>query len=184
MYCSQFWRPEVQCQGVGMATLALNAPEKDLFQVLLPSPGRLRGSLETRLSPLSPSLSLFILSSHSLSSCLLLSEFPPYKFTHHLGLGTTPMTSSLLHLQRPHFQVKPHLEVLGVKTSTCLSVGGGEGAEFNPQCSPFRSFLGGQLWWLQSTLCTAGETSVQRGSGAGCPNKVTESLEMPMTVSP
>lgn len=59
-----------------MATLALNAPEKDLFQVLLPSPGRLRGSLETRLSPLSPSLSLFILSSHSLSSCLLLSEFP------------------------------------------------------------------------------------------------------------
>lgn len=98
-----------------MATLALNAPEKDLFQVFLPFQ---EGQVSLASRWLSSPPSLFTLSSRALSSCLLLSKSPPYKFTHHLGLGTTLMTSSLLHLQRPRFQVKPQLEVLGIKTST------------------------------------------------------------------
>lgn len=62
-------------------------------------------------------------SSHCLLSlhvCLCLN----FLLKSHHGLGTTLMTSPSLCLQRPHFQVKPHLEVLDIWISTCLSGGG------------------------------------------------------------
>lgn len=42
------------------------------------------------------------------------------------------MTSSLLdHLQRPRFQIRSHLQILGIGTSTCFLVGVGHNSTHN-----------------------------------------------------
>lgn len=66
---------------------------------------------------------------HPLDASLHVLMYPFYrKDTGYTRLGSTPMTSSsLVHLQRPYFQIRSHPQVLGAGTSASSG-----GMEFHP----------------------------------------------------
>lgn len=119
---SLFWRLQVQDQGAGRTSLPLKAWGKDLFQASFLMSGT---SLPCEASQ----------SSHdALPMCVSLSLYPnipPFsKDTSYTEARISP-PPVWLHLnqstlQQPHFHIRPHSEVLGVKTITYTFGGGGD----------------------------------------------------------
>ena len=107
---SQFWRQEVQDQGVRRAMLPLKGPGKDLFQASLLAPGG------------SPACAAQCPSSRgALLGVCPCAQAPLFVRTAVIGLGAVLLQHDLIlskeHLQQPCFQTRSRSEVLGVRTS-------------------------------------------------------------------
>lgn len=121
MYCLTFWKLKVWDQSVGGINSFLGINSMPLSYQFCWHPWR---PWLTGTSPQSlPSYSHDIV---SMSMSLSMSSFLLFIRTLSYWVQARPNGLILTHLQRPHFQIRPHLWTLRVKTSTSLT-----GIQFN-----------------------------------------------------